>query len=137
LFGLALIAWVLNTASRLGPVRTEQAPGRTNLISHLRARGHFWRRRGDLTPMSEPVRQAALREIKRLHATELKPDTSNLPTHTIEKIARDIGCSTTDVQRALSPLPLNAGELPNASFVLQHILHKSLPGSPPATEHSS
>ena len=137
LLALALLGWVLYAASRLGPIRTEQAPGRTNLVTHLRARGHFWRRRGDLKPMSEPVRQAALREIKRQYANTLKPDDTELPAALIKKIAAEIGCSAPQVQRALGPNPLSARELPNAAVVLQHILHKSLPHSTKATGHSS
>ena len=137
LFGMALLGWVFHAASRLGPIRTEQAAGRTNLISHLRARGHFWRRRGDLTPMSEPVRQAALRVIRRQYGNSLKPNDTDIPVETIKKIAEDIGCPVADVQRALNPQPLRARELPNATFVLQNILHKSLPRSSKATGYSS
>jgi len=137
LLAVALICWVLFAASRLGPVRTEQTPGRTNLVSHLRARGHFWRRRGDLTPMSEPVRLAAIRSIRHRYTQTETPSDADIPADTIKKIAKDIGCAPSQVQRALSPHPLRARDLPDAAFVLQHILHKTLPRSSRTSEHNT
>ena len=136
LFSLALLAWVLNAASRLGPIRTELTQGRTNLISHLRARGHFWRRRGNMTPMTEPVRLAALREIKRQFPRMSKTLDADMPDSVVIKLSKDIGCSVKQVQRALSPEPLSVRDLPEAAFVLQYILHPTVPPSSGANKAS-
>ncbi len=135
LLGVALLAWVFYAAARLGPVRTETTPGKTNLVSHLRARGHFWRRRASVSPMSEPVRQAAIRSINHRYANQLG-QTDSLPDTVVREIAEDIGCSTAQVKRALSSAPLSVRELPNAAFVLQRILHPPAPKSPKANRQT-
>ena len=127
LLALALLAWVLNAASRLGPVRTQLTHGRTNLISHLRARGHFWRRHGNLAPMTEPVRLAALREIQRQYPRLSKTLDVDMPDSLVIKLSEDIGCPVKQVQKALSPEPLSVRDLPDAAFVLQYILHPTVP----------
>ena len=129
LLALALLAWVLSAASRLGPIRTELTHGRTNLISHLRARGHFWRRRGNVAPMTEPVRLAALREVKRQYPRMSKTLDTDMPDSLVIKLSEDFGCSVKHVQKALSPEPLSARDLPDAALVLQSILHPTVPAS--------
>ena len=136
LFGVALLAWILNASSRLGPIRTELSHGRTNLISHLRARGHFWRRRGTVAPMTEPVRQAALREIKRQYPKLSETLDADMPGALVTELSNSIGCPVKQVQKALSPDPLSVRDLPDAAFVLQHILHSTVPRSSGANKAS-
>jgi len=133
LFIVALLAWVWNAATRLGPVRVEEKPSRTNLMAHLRARGHFWRRRGDLTPLSEPVRTAALRELKRRSPNLMSSSIDTLPTSLISDIGAAIHCTPAQVKLALSSKPLAARDLPTTGRILQHILHQPKTRSKNAT----
>lgn len=139
LFALALLLWVWQTAMRFGPIRTEVTASRANLLSHLRARGHFWRRRNELPALTEPVRLSAIETLYRMHS-RTAPVGNNLiegntrpidqfasepalPQDWVEKIASELGCSVQDVKRALHPAPLSARELPVAAAVLQHIFY--------------
>jgi len=126
MFGLALLAWVIKAATRLGPVRTEVPASRANLLSHLRARGHFWRRRGNTQPLS---RQAALVALNRRFPSTLNLSAEQLPDEPLRAIANELRCSPAVVKHALSSKPLAARDLPEAGRVLQHILHHSLPRS--------
>jgi len=130
-FCAVLAAWIFYAAARLGPVRQESEPGRTNLISHLRARGHFWRRRRDFSPLSEPVKQAALREIKRHYRLPGADDT--LPSHVVKDIAQATGASELRVRRVLSDQYHSQNELPNAANLLQKILNTHLSRSTQST----
>ncbi len=140
LLGLTLALWVWQTTLRFGPIRSEVTTGRANLLSHLRARGHFWRRRGELSALTEPVRIAAIEKLYKSHSkvaprimTTTKPSVTEqdavtpsdlaLPREWLEDIAKELDCPVHQVQRALHPAPLTARELPKAARVLQHILH--------------
>ena len=118
---VSLAASVFYAGARLGPIREEQAPGRTNLISHLRARGHFWRRRRQLAPLTNPVKHAALRKIRqnyRIPSNSIEA----LPNHVIKDIAESTGASERNVKRVLSDAILSEVELPNAAILLKKIL---------------
>lgn len=117
---VALAAWVFYAASRLGPIRHEVEPGRTNLVSHLRARGHFWRRRKNFSSLSDPVKQAALREIRLNY--RIPSANSDIPDHVFQDIAQSTGSSAGRVKRVLSDRTLSESELPNAAILLHKIL---------------
>lgn len=131
---IALAAWIFYAAARLGPIRQELEPGRTNLISHLRARGHFWRRRRDLSPLSDPVKQDVLRQIKKNYRLSNTDD--HLPNHVIQNISQLAGVSEQQIRRVLSDQSYSVNELPNAAILLQRILNTHLPRSQNSTRFS-
>jgi len=137
MFIAALLSWVLFSAARLGPVRQEVPAGRTNLLSHLRARGHFWRRRGELPALSEPVQQAAVRAIKRKHPTGIDATADQIPESILKEVATELGCSTSQLRHALTHKNLAARDLPNAGKILQRLIHQPSIRSKNATRSRS
>jgi len=129
MFGLALLAWLFYAAARLGPVRNDIVPGRTNLMSHLRARGHFWRRRKNLIPLTAPVQKAAQRELKRQRPNLVKNNTDEFPPQLITIAASELSCTEQQLSKALQSSTLSVRDLPIAGQILQRILHQPLSNS--------
>jgi hypothetical protein len=123
---LLLALWLWRVVPRFGPLADEPAPGRRQLLEHLRAAGRHQWMSGNASVLYAAAREACLARVLRAH-----PEAAGLPPDaTAQRLGEILGVPSSEIESALAAKSFrNARAFARAIATLQG-LHSRLLARP-------